>query len=405
MHKSSLYSCVFCLLSAFFLASCTPSGQMLSEKNNADGGASGASDVSGASGESSADGQTSSVSGKKEAASGVRALEFRRDGFSFTLPDTGWGVVSDPADASAPLEFFNAQTNSRAVIQLITLEKGSSLALMDRARMEMQSRESSGKQAAYAEVSPKSGFGLTGALWEAGGEGDNAPYRACGFVAGVGNHVFYLSLSKADTTVARKAFSGEWEKFFAGFTVDPKLMQSAEADVSKERVSHYVSSGLGYHWDVSDTVWHRWAAVAAQNSDPDLGDAEPPLSRGDGEGFAHHEQNTMGTVGGPTVLAALAGGPHRVTERGGDVGGLDLDERQMGCGVAASPASRDSRRPGGCKHLARRERERPLHTLGGPQRGAQEVFPPPDTKKSPPTPFPSRLVEQTQRFEIHRINR
>src|SRR5574344_2140964 len=134
----------------------------------------------------------------------------------------------------------------------------------------------------------------------------------------------------------------------------------------------------------------------------DLGDAEPPLSRGDGEGFAHHEQNTMGTVGGPTVLAALAGGPHRVTERGGDVGGLDLDERQMGCGVAASPASRDSRRPGGCKHIARRERERPLHTLGGPQRGAQEVFPPPDTKKSPPAPFPPRLVEQTQRFEIQR---
>src|SRR5574344_2138971 len=101
MHKSSLYSCVFCLLSAFFLASCTPSGQMLAEKNNADGGASGASDVSGASGESS----------------GVGALEFRRDGFSFTLPDTGWGVVSDPAYAYEPLQFFYAQTNSRAVIQ------------------------------------------------------------------------------------------------------------------------------------------------------------------------------------------------------------------------------------------------------------------------------------------------
>lgn len=267
MHKSSLYSCVFCLLSAFFLVSCTPSGRMLSEKNNADGGA---SDVSGVSGESSAGGLASSVSGKKEAPAGVKALEFRRDGFSFTLPDTSWGIVSDPADASAPLEFFNAQTNSRAVIQLITLEKGSSLAVMDRARMEMQSRESSGKKAVYAEVSPKSAFGLTGALWEAGGEGDNAPYRASGFVAGVGNHVFYLSLSKADTSVARKAFSGEWEKFFAGFTVDSRLMQSAEADVSKERVSHYVSSGLGYHWDVSDTVWHRWAAVTAQNSDPDL---------------------------------------------------------------------------------------------------------------------------------------
>ena len=39
-----------------------------------------------------------------------------------TLPDTGWGVVN-PIRRTAPLNLWHAQTNSRAVIRLITLER------------------------------------------------------------------------------------------------------------------------------------------------------------------------------------------------------------------------------------------------------------------------------------------
>lgn len=154
-----------------------------------------------------------------------------RDGFSFTPSDTSWGVVSDPADASAPLEFFNAQTNSRAVIQLITLKREAPRRDGPRSHGNAEPRKLRQKSRLRGSL-PKSAFGLTGALWEAGGEGDNAPYRACGFVAGGWQPGVYLSLSKADIfRRAQSVFRGMGKvlcRVHGGFQADAK---SAEADV------------------------------------------------------------------------------------------------------------------------------------------------------------------------------
>ncbi len=257
MPKKLFLACLFCLFWGLFVSACTPSGQLLSEKSSVperEGGSS----------------YETPMDGDAKSAPVAVLAEFKRPGFSFNLPDTSWGLVSDPNDENAPLEFFRAEDGRRAVIQFIVLEKGDDSQIMDRARMEMQSYETAGKKATYSEITPMELLGMTGVRWEVEGVRENAPYQACGFVAGVGNYVFFLSLTVSDSVKSRNELKAEWEHFFKGFVVDSRILQSTEKEISKERVLEHVSPSLGYRWKASDTLWHHWAGIALQNSDPDL---------------------------------------------------------------------------------------------------------------------------------------
>lgn len=55
-----------------------------------------------------------------------RIMDFARPDFSFRLPSEDWELVSDPTDASVPLEFFNEKAGLRAEIQQILLGAGGS---------------------------------------------------------------------------------------------------------------------------------------------------------------------------------------------------------------------------------------------------------------------------------------
>lgn len=200
-----------------------------------------------------------------------RVRDFDRADFSFRLPDGDWDVVSDPSDASAPLEFFNAKTGRRAEIQTIVLADGEAPEVMDRARAEMQGRGLSFRSASYADVSPREELGMTGAFFETAGKTSEEVLLSDGLVVSAGNRVFFLVLSARDSGTVRADFKKEWKGFFESFTLSDALKSSAkEKELSKETVTHYTSKTLGYTFETADSIWHNWSGVAAQNGDPDL---------------------------------------------------------------------------------------------------------------------------------------
>lgn len=206
-----------------------------------------------------------------EASPVPRILEFDRPDYHFQVPNADWGLVSDPLDKSAPLEFFNAKTGRRAEIQMVILGQVEPSNVMDRARAEMQGRGLSFRKTDYAAVAPAEELGLTGAFFETAGNSPEASLAADGFVVSSGNRVFFLSLSVADSLPTREAFKAEWREFFAQFEVSENLKNTASAnEISKEVVTDYESADLGYRFHVEDSLWHNWSGVAAQNGDPDL---------------------------------------------------------------------------------------------------------------------------------------
>ena len=193
-------------------------------------------------------------------------------GFSFKAPDSdGWSQVSinDPGETGVPYEFYNAKTGRRAVLIEVELPKGEPARLMDRAQMEMQAFESSGKKATLAETYPEEAFGATGAFFDVKGKRFETPYEAVGLVIGGGNLVYTLTLSATDDVPAEGALKEEWKEFFAGFALK-ETSQESGPELSPERVQEFKSEALGYTWSVKDTLWHHWMGISRQNDDPDL---------------------------------------------------------------------------------------------------------------------------------------
>lgn len=189
------------------------------------------------------------------------------DGYSFRVPEGGWTVIG--GEDGAPYEFYNARNGRRAVLVETILPQGEPLRLMDRAQMEMQTYESSGKKATLAETYPEEAFGVTGAFFDVAGKRFETPYEAVGLVAGAGNRVYSLSLSATDVTLPAGSLKEEWKVFFAGFEMK-EIAEEQGPELSPENVLQYESSSLGYSWQVKDTLWHHWMGVARQNEDPDL---------------------------------------------------------------------------------------------------------------------------------------
>ena len=77
-------------------------------------------------------------------------------GFSFSFPGGDWTMIG--GEDGAPYEFYNATTGRRAVLREVSLDDGEPMNLMDRAQMEMQSLEASGKKASLSELNPEETF-------------------------------------------------------------------------------------------------------------------------------------------------------------------------------------------------------------------------------------------------------
>ena len=188
-------------------------------------------------------------------------------GCTFTAPDNGWTIIG--GEDNAPYEFYNPKTGRRAVLVEVMLPEGEPLRLMDRAQIEMQSFESSGKKATLAETYPEEAFGTTGAFFDVAGKRYDTPYEAVGLVIGAGNRIFTLTLAATDTQLPAGALKQEWKDFFATFKLKD-IVKEEVSELSAERIMQHASADLGYSWSTSDTLWHTWASVARQNEDPDL---------------------------------------------------------------------------------------------------------------------------------------
>ena len=141
--------------------------------------------------------------------------------------------------------------------------------LMDRAQMEMQAFESSGKKATLAETYPEENFGGTGVFFDVAGKRYDSPYEAVGFVTGAGSRVYTLTLSATDTPLQPGELKNEWKEFFANFSMR-ETAASEGPELSPNNVQSFNSPALGYSWAVKDTLWHHWTGIARQNDDPDL---------------------------------------------------------------------------------------------------------------------------------------
>ncbi|PWK92630.1 transglutaminase-like putative cysteine protease [Hallerella porci] len=263
---------VFFFFSLFFFSACANRPEIPVQKSSNQTEATSAETEMGKQNSSAPSKVQASRSGVSfEASETLWVLEFSRPEFAFKLPSSDWGLVSDPADESAPLEFFQAKTGRRAEIQTILLGNGESSNVMDRARAEMQGRSLSYKKTQYAAVKPLEKWGITGAFFETAGNSAEANLAADGFVFASGNRVFFLTLSASDSVPARENFIREWNAFFAEFQIAESLKKAADKEeISPEAVTDYESKALGYRFHVNDTLWHFWSGIAAQNGDPDL---------------------------------------------------------------------------------------------------------------------------------------
>ena len=267
---------VFGLFFVFSLISCAGNGQPLTEAepqqaaDKNDGGSSYADNYFDEGSSHNAGESSNAASGKHRSHS---ATDFSSDGFSFILPAGDWALVGDD-DGSAhesgvPYEFYNATTGRRAVLVEIELPKGEPMRLMDRAQMEMQAFESSGKKATLAETYPEENFGGTGVFFDVAGKRYDSPYEAVGFVTGAGSRVYTLTLSATDTPLQPGELKNEWKEFFANFSMR-ETAASEGPELSPNNVQSFNSPALGYTWAVKDTLWHHWTGIARQNDDPDL---------------------------------------------------------------------------------------------------------------------------------------
>lgn len=188
-------------------------------------------------------------------------------GYTFKLTDANWSVIG--GEDGAPYEFYNAETGRRAVLVEVELPQGEPMRLMDRAQMEMQTYESSGKKATLTETYPEEAFGVTGAFFDVAGKRYETPYEAVGLVTGAGSRVYTLSLSATDVTLPAGALKQEWKDFFQSFELKD-IPQEQGPELSPEVIQSYQSDALGYTWQVKDNLWHNWNGIARQNEDPDL---------------------------------------------------------------------------------------------------------------------------------------
>ena len=188
-------------------------------------------------------------------------------GYTFTAPDNGWTIIG--GEDNAPYEFYNPETGRRAVLVEVTLPEGEPQRLMDRAQIEMQSFESSGKKASLSETYPEEAFGTTGEFFDIAGKRYDTPYEAVGLVIGAGNKVFTLTHSANHIQLPAGTLKQEWKEFFATFKLKD-IVKEAVSELSDERITQYTSTDLGYSWSTKDTLWHNWTGVAKQNEDPDL---------------------------------------------------------------------------------------------------------------------------------------
>ena len=188
-------------------------------------------------------------------------------GFSFKFPGGDWTVIG--GEDGAPYEFYNANSGRRAVLREVALDEGEPMNLMDRARMEMQSLESSGKKATLSELNPEEAFGTTGAFFDIAGKRYETPYEAVGMVTGNGRSVYTLTLTATDNVPAKDMLKEEWKEFFKGFTLN-EIAEEQGPELSPERIQSHSSAALGYTWSTKDTLWHFWNGIAKQNNDPDL---------------------------------------------------------------------------------------------------------------------------------------
>lgn len=251
----------------FFMVSCAGNGQPLTEAGPKSGDSSSANvadDYFGDYESSPAAGGNSSKngkSGKNDSYVGrtAKAGSVGSDYFGFKLPNggEGWTLISGPdaGESGVPYEFYNARTGRRAVLMEVELPKGEPMRLMDRAQMEMQAFESSGKKATLAETYPEEAFGSTGAFFDVAGKRYDTPYEAVGLVTGAGNHVYSLTLSATDNVPEAGKLKEEWKEFFNDFEMMEETEESGP-ELSPERVQKFESEALGYTWSVKDTLWH-----------------------------------------------------------------------------------------------------------------------------------------------------
>ena len=249
------------LFTLFFIASCAGNGEPLTnpEPKSDDSPATAAQNYY----DYSEAPATSAKASKQSMPEGT----IGNSGFSFKFPGGDWTMIG--GEDGAPYEFYNATTGRRAVLREVTLDEGEPMNLMDRAQMEMQSLEASGKKASFSELNPEEAFGTTGAFFDIAGKRYDTPYEACGIVTGNGSSVFTLTLAATDNVPTKGALKEEWQEFFKGFSLKEISVEQGP-ELSPERIQSHTSEALGYTWSTKDTLWHFWNGIAKQNNDPDL---------------------------------------------------------------------------------------------------------------------------------------
>ena len=266
------------LFGLFFLVSCAGNGQPLTEAGPQNGRDTPQASKPGSAESYFDDYSTGEISNHETAyseasspASQATPGKVHSQGFSFTPPAGGWTLISGPEEGESgiPYEYYNASTGRRAVLIEVELPKGEPMRLMDRAQMEMQAFESSGKKAILAETYPGEAFGGTGAFFDVAGKRYDTPYEAVGFVIGGGNRIYTLTLSATDNIPDAGKLKEEWQEFFNEFTLK-EVAEENGPELSPERIQQHSSSELGYTWNVKDTLWHNWMGISRENDDPDL---------------------------------------------------------------------------------------------------------------------------------------
>lgn len=189
-----------------------------------------------------------------------------RKGFSFTLPDSLYELTGDIDDSSMPVEFFRTKGALRGEIRF---QEVNSTTLAEFARTEMHSRRRSNSKNIYSELRPFEYDKISGLFWETADALGQDTSIACGLVVQDEN-TFYTATLFSDSAYAKNDFFELWKKTFEMLHFNFGQTAYSGPELSPEFVKEYKSNALGYTFETSDTIWHFWKGISAQNADPDL---------------------------------------------------------------------------------------------------------------------------------------
>lgn len=201
----------------------------------------------------------------------LSAMHFKRQAFSYTVPDSQWVLVSDPSNPLQPLEFFLPVEGMRFSIAVETLQENQGARLSERVQGEKQRLERESSEVVISTSHPLEISGLEGLTYEVAVKKAGKEIHQKGFKAQASPFLFDLQLISHDSILSSQHLQKLWKQALSGLTIDSQIVQQNQETLSQASLQQFEDPQQGFQWKVQDTLWHEWKGSLGRETEATLG--------------------------------------------------------------------------------------------------------------------------------------